>query len=66
MGEDANRARNGEAPANLAILRRITLNTLIIHAPFPGKKGAHMSICSRQYVASINPTTSLPSSKTPL
>lgn len=55
MGEDANRARSGEAPANLAILRKMTLNTLKIHAPFPGKKGEEMSIRSRQYVASINP-----------
>jgi predicted transposase YbfD/YdcC len=55
MGEDANRARTGEAPANLAILRKITLNTLKVHAPFPGKKGEAMSIRSRQYVASINP-----------
>jgi predicted transposase YbfD/YdcC len=55
MGEDASRARTGEAPANLAILRKITLNTLKVHAPFPGKKGETMSIRSRQYVASINP-----------
>ena len=55
MGEDASRARSGEAPANLAILRKITLNTLKVHAPFPGKKGAAMSIRSRQYVASLNP-----------
>jgi predicted transposase YbfD/YdcC len=55
MGEDASRARTGEAPANLAILRKITLNTLKVHAPFPGKKGEAMSIRSRQYVASINP-----------
>ena len=55
MGEDASRARTGEAPANLAILRKITLNTLKVHAPFPGKKGAAMSIRSRQYLASLNP-----------
>ena len=40
-------------PANLAILRKITLNTLQVHAPFPGKKGAAMSIRSRQYLASL-------------
>ena len=55
MGEDACRARCGEAPANLAILRKITLNTLKLHPPLPGKKGHAMSMRSRQYLASISP-----------
>ena len=55
LGEDACRARRGEAPANLAVLRRITLNTLKVHPPHPGKKGAAMSLRSRQYVAAISP-----------
>ena len=53
--EDACRARSGEAPANLAVLRRITLNTLKVHPPHPGKKGVAMSLRSRQYVAAISP-----------
>lgn len=55
MGEDACRVRKGEAAINLAVLRRITLNVLKAHPPFPGKRGADMSIRSRQYVASISP-----------
>lgn len=55
MGEDDCRARKGECAANLAVLRRMTLNTLKAHPPFPGKKGAAMSIRSRQYAASLNP-----------
>ncbi|MES2708323.1 MAG: ISAs1 family transposase [Verrucomicrobiota bacterium] len=55
MGEDACRTRGGGAPINPAVMRRITLNVLKAHPPFPGKRGADMSIRSRQYVASISP-----------
>ena len=55
MGEDACRARRREAAINLAVLRKITLNTLKAHPPFPGKKGAAMSMRSRQYLASLTP-----------
>lgn len=65
MGEDACRARCGEAPANLAVLRKIALNTLKLHPPLPGKKGAAMSIRSRQYLASISPNYLASLLKTP-
>ena len=55
MGEDACRARKGEAAVNLAVARKFTMNTLKAHPPFSGKIGAAMSVRSRQYVASINP-----------
>jgi predicted transposase YbfD/YdcC len=47
MGEDACRVRKGKAAINLAALRRITLNVLKTHPPFPGQKGTDMSIRSR-------------------
>lgn len=55
MGEDACRARKGEAAINLAVMRRITLNVLKAHTPFSGKRGERMSVRSRQFVASISP-----------